>query len=303
MSIPEEVKILIEEEEKILKEVLKSLESQIFTQYSKLDSESRKAKELTSKIVSTRKDEEKQMLASDEAVAHLLQKANREEIKNIKKLIKKPYFARVALEEEINGEIKNIEYKLGFFSNLDCRIIDWRKAPIAKLYYEYNEGDYYEEEIQERERKGKVVLKNKVHIEGSELIRLECSYGVFEKKDSNWIKSTSRYRDSSNRAYNKLPDILSLITKEQFQMITEDAKTAILIQGVAGSGKTTVSLHRLAWLLNENNSKLKETEVLILVIHPILKKYIEDSLPSLEIKNVKVMTFSDFSKKRDKKSS
>jgi DNA helicase-2/ATP-dependent DNA helicase PcrA len=292
MSISEEAKALIDEETEILSSVVQSLEHQAFEQADRLGRETVRARELTAQIVAARRDEDKQMLASDEAVSHSLVKSNSKEIESIEKLIDKPYFARVVLEEEVNGSLKNIEYKLGFASNLDCRIIDWRKAPIARLYYEYNEGDEYLEEIQGRERSGKVVLRNKVHIENARLKRLNCRFGTFVHNGTDWQTAGGRFRDSSDRSYGQLPDILSLITPEQFKMITEDADTAILIQGVAGSGKTTVALHRLAWLLHEDNSDLKPEESLILVLNPTLRQYIKQSLPMLEMSKVNVRTFS-----------
>ncbi len=294
MSISEEAKSLINEETNVLRQVVESLEKQFFEQSNKLGRESIRARELTSQIVAARRNEDKQMLASDEAVAHSLAKSNSKEIESIEKLSEKPYFARVVLEEEVNGNLKNIEYKLGFASNLDCRIIDWRKAPIARLYYEYNEGDEYFEEIQGRERSGKVLLRNKVHIEKGQLKRLDCRHGTFVYNGTEWQTAGGRFRDTSDRSYGQLPDILSLITPEQFKMITEDADTTILIQGVAGSGKTTVALHRLAWLLHEDNSSLKAEDSLIIVLSPTLKQYIKQSLPSLEISNVNVTTFSDW---------
>ena len=234
------------------------------------------------------------MLASDEAVSHALKDQFGSDIKTLAKLIEKPYFARIEVEEEEQGRAKTIEYKIGFAANSDCRIIDWRKAPISKLYYEYREGEDYSELIQGRERQGRVVMRNQLDIEHGALRRITSSQGQFLFVDGQWQKLEQTGK-TLREHYGKLPSILSLITKEQFQLITEDADTAVLIQGIAGSGKTTVALHRLSWLLHEDNSELREKDCVILVLSKSLQAYIKNSLPALQIEETPVHTFQDWS--------
>lgn len=295
-QLSEEEQKIVSEEDQILKDVLLSLENQR-THYGKRSKiESARARDLTSRLVATRRAEDRALMASDEWVSHTLEQKNQNEIKGLDKLIKKPYFARIILEEERpDGTIKEIEYKLGSRANPDCRIIDWRKAPISKLYYEYKEGDEYSEQIQGIERNGTVRLRNSLEIEDSELNRITCRYGNFIKQGDSWIKSNSSRGSLTEKARGELPPILALITAEQFQTITEDAKTAILIQGIAGSGKTTVALHRLAWLLEPENSDLKAEHSLVVVLTLSLKTYIANSLKSLGIEGIIVRTLSEWS--------
>ena len=288
----------IKEEEACLNSVICSLTNQLQHSSDKLQSESKKARELTSEIMSE-KDDDKALLASDEAVAHALSHKKATDITTLEKQLDKPYFARFVLEEESSdGKVKQFEYKLGFSANPDARIIDWRKAPISKLYYDYKEGEEYCEEIQGIEREGVVKLRNSVEIEEQRLIGMSCRYGNFVKdKNNNWMGSESGKVHTSPSRRGTLPDVLSLITKEQFQTITEDAETAILIQGIAGSGKTTVALHRLAWLLHEDNSDLKANRCVVVVLSKILKSYVENFLPSIGVPGVKVLTFHEWTKK------
>lgn len=157
---------LITDEVQTLQNVISSLKNQLDNAEQRIRTEAIRARDLTSQIVAATREEDKAMLASDEAVSHGLWEQKREEIELLTKQIQKPYFARIVLNEEDldSGKEKIIEYKLGFSANTDCRIIDWRKAPISKLYYEYKEGDDYSEEILGRERVGKVVLRNRVDI-------------------------------------------------------------------------------------------------------------------------------------------
>jgi DNA helicase IV len=277
-----------------LKSVLTSLEAQRDQKLERITRESGRARELTASLVNTRRAEDKQLLASDEAVSHALKDKFKLDDEVLTKLIKKPYFARIVLEDESNGDIKELEYKIGAFANPDCRIIDWRKAPISKLYYQYREGEEYSEEIQGMERIGTVALRNRLEISNSQLVSIGCRYGTLSRDGERWLLSATPKARNEKGTYGRLPSIVSLIDPEQFRLITEEAATPVLIQGVAGSGKTAVALHRLSWLLHEGNSDLKINDAIIIVRSPVLKRYIEASLPLLELEEVPVRTHDEW---------
>jgi len=278
-------------EEEILKTTIESLAAQRSAGFGKLSRESERARELTSELVAARREEDKAMLASDEAVSHALKDQKGTELATIEKLLDKPYFARVVLEEEVDSGTKTIEYKLGFAANVDCRIIDWRKAPISKLYYDYKEGDFYAETIQGRERDGRIALRNTVEIERQVLQRVTCRHGTFIRREGAWTRADGG-SGRSGRA-GGLKEILALITSDQFDMITTAATTAILIQGIAGSGKTTVALHRLAWLLHADNSPLVASDCVVIARSRTLQSYISRTLPSLGVEGVAITTFHE----------
>jgi DNA helicase-2/ATP-dependent DNA helicase PcrA len=296
MSISPEERESLSQEEKIFAAVRTSLESQLTRTQARLRTENERARAITSEIMHTRRLEDKALLASDEAVSHGLKDSKREELETLTKQIENPYFARIELEEEQpSGATTHIEYKLGFAANTDCRIIDWRRAPISKLYYEYKEGDEYCEEILGRERMGHVLVRNRIEISKGELDTVENRHGAFvwNPKEACWQRKSGRSkgRRGSDGA---LPEILALITAEQFRSITVDADTAILIQGIAGSGKTTVAMHRLAWLLHKDNSPLQPHEATVVVLSPSLRAYIENSLPAAGLRGVSVRTYHEW---------
>lgn len=296
MSLSDESQQSITEEEAIFKGVAASLRSQLEHAEDKLYEENKRARSLTSQIRETSRAEDKALLASDEAVSHGLKDTKKLEIDRLKKQIKHPYFARIKIEEELdNGKLHTIEYKLGFSANIDLRIIDWRKAPISKLYYEYKEGEEFIEEILDRERVGKILLRNRIEVQNSKLVGIENRYGSFhwDEKTATWRESSGG-RPGAQRKPGQLPEVLSLITPEQFRSITVDANSAILIQGVAGSGKTTVALHRIAWLLHEDNSDLKQDGVLCIVRSPVLRSYIENSLPSVRLAGLAIKAYHEW---------
>jgi len=296
MSLTTQQQESLSAEEAVFSTVTSSIEAQIGRAEQRLFQENQRARALTSEIHETRRVEDKALLASDEGVSHALKDSKREELETLKKQLDNPYFARISLEEEeANGSTKIIEYKLGFAANPDLRIIDWRRAPISKLYYEYKEGDDYLEEILGRERSGRVLLRNRIEVERGGLKTVQNRFGTFHwnAKTATWESGTgSMHRRKSTDSH--LPEILSLITAEQFRSITVDADTAILIQGVAGSGKTTVALHRLAWLLHNDNSPLKSNECVFLMLSPALRRYVENSLPSAGISGVGVRTYHEW---------
>lgn len=290
MALPKEIEEIITTEEAILSGVLAALESQSAKSSQRLRIESVRARELTAEIVALRRDEEKQLLASDEAVAHGLAHQKRAEVDGLDKLIERPYFARLVVEENTPSGPKQFEYRIGEHANTDCRIIDWRHAPIAKLYYEYREGDEYAEEIQGHEREGTVILRHALEVKEGQLRKISCKLGTFVREGDSWVQSKGIALRSDRQG--ALPDVLPLITAEQFRTITEEATSAIFIQGIAGSGKTTVALHRLSWIIK--NGGIDPSECAVIVKSRVLRRYIENSLAELGLNGVKTWSFADW---------
>lgn len=293
MSLTEEdIKKISESEEKDWIDTYAAIEVELERVRVDYKQDEDMARSLTSQIVASTRDEDKAMLASDEAVAHGLTGLRRDESKGLQSLLKQPYFARVVTEED--G--RRIEFKLGTASFPEKRIIDWRKGPISKLYYDYKEGEEFEETIQGREREGEIVLRRSYQGEKDNLFLIETSQGSLVKVDNDWQIGGEQQLLSRKVGHDgHLPSILSLITPEQFELITENPEQSIVIQGIAGSGKTTVALHRLAWLLHENNSPAKAENCLVVMFNRTLKNYVETTLPELEIHDVPIKTYYQWS--------
>ena len=296
-----EAQVIIEEEEQILDNVLTSLQAQQKEATTRMLRQTDEANDLTKSYRSERRDTEKQQMSSDVTVSRKLAMLKTDETKVLEKLLEKPYFARIVLEEEQpNGPSKQLEYKIGNATNLDCRIIDWRKAPISKLYYEYQEGDEYSEIIQSKERNGIILLRNKVEIENGQLKHISCRHGNFIHDNGEW-KAADGAAASARGGYDQLPDILSLITPDQFRTITEEADTAVLLQGIAGSGKTTVALHRLSWLAHQEEAGLTPDNCVVIVRGKVLQRYVETTLRALGVDDIRVRTFRQWTRDQLKK--
>ena len=293
-QLSSEIQSIINEEVSIFETVMTSLHEQQEKLRSRLHISAQNVAELEDDIASLTRDEDKMQFTSNESVGKTLNKKYRKDLVTINKIIKNPYFARIVVEEKLpSGQTKQIEYKMGQHSNPDCSIVDWKHAPLAKLYYEYQQGEEYFEEIQGRERNGIVVLRNKLEVKNGKLIKITCRYGTFVQQDGTW-QEYSRKIGENGASPNGLPNILSLITSEQFKLITEDANSAVLIDGIAGSGKTTVALHRLAWLMEKGNKGVEAKNSLVFVHNKIIKAYINDYLPSLGAENPQITTFTEW---------
>lgn len=297
MALTEEDKQLIEEEEQLLEKTLGSLCRQLpQAQASKLKA-NLAARELTRQVVNEWNDEERQPLVSDEAVAHRVFDIRKNSDKALLELIQEPYFGRVCTKEEDGSEVS---FLIGKKSNIEAGVVDWRNGPIAGLYFNYKQEEEFFEVINQRERSGHIKLRRSYRVENGQLVQIDAPEGMFRKSETGWEKldvedeiAAHRSRGASSKE-KRLPSILSLITKDQFELITSDAERPVIIQGSAGSGKTTVALHRLAWLLHEENSFAKAKNTQVLVMNRSLQIYVSATLPSMGIEGVETSTFNSW---------
>lgn len=299
MELSEEDKKLIEEEEALFYRTIESLCEELPQVRASKISANQAARELTSQMVNEWNPEERQPLVSDEAVAHKITDIRKETDQTLMELIEEPYFGRVVTDEDDGREVA---FLIGKKSNIEAGIVDWRNGPISALYFNYQQGEEFFEEINERERSGRIKLRRSYRVEGGRLVQIDTPDGVFhiDSSGQGWQKLDIDVEIAAHKSRNigssdkKLPNILSLITKDQFEMITTDPDRPVIIQGSAGSGKTTVALHRLAWLLHEGNSYCSPQKTRVLVMNKSLQIYVDSTLPSLGIHDVETSTFNSW---------
>ncbi len=297
MALTEEEKQLIKEEETLLENTLQSLCQQLpLVQASKISANAA-ARELTKQVVNEWNHEERQPLVSDEAVAHRILDIRKNSDKALYELIQEPYFGKVCTKEEDGSEVS---FLIGKKSNIEAGIVDWRNGPIAGLYFNYKQEEEFYEVINQRERSGHIQLRRSYRVENGQLMQIDTPEGVFRRNETSWEKLDVEDEIAAHRSRavgsteKRLPSILSLITKEQFELITSDAERPVIIQGSAGSGKTTVALHRLAWLLHEKNSFAKAENTRVVVMNKSLQIYVSATLPSMGIDGVQASTFNSW---------
>lgn len=238
-----------------------------------------------------------------------------------------PYFGRLVLEE--NDKLR--EVLIGRSTFLDpktnVRIVDWRDAPVSRIYYRYDEGDDYEETFGDRDVEGEVMVRRALTIGQARLRRIGSPQGVFVKKiDGSWRRAGQSavrlaggqgqaMRPESHHAPKKsngklgatdadleredksLSEITALIDPRQFDLITKPTSGLIVIQGGAGSGKTTIGLHRLAYLAFQDPKRFRADKMLVVVFNDALVRYIGRVLPALGVEGVPVMTYERWASK------
>ena len=210
-----------------------------------------------------------------------------------------PYFGIVGINDS-DRKIGAKEYligKQGFVSH-DNRalVVDWRKAPISRFFYDFDPGDEYFETIQGREREGVITRRDTVEIAKRSLRRMECGDDLYELGNGGWVKNAKQFHTTSDtKAANqdhRMVDIVSLISPDQFHMITAEATDGCtLITGGAGSGKTVVSLHRLSCLQFNDPDRFSPDRCLVLMFNKVLRNYVRQTSADL-LGSTRVDTFS-----------
>lgn len=203
-----------------------------------------------------------------------------------------PYFGRLDFEEQGGSRLPLYIGKVGVGGDsAQPIVIDWR-APVASLFYSFTGGDSATYEAPEGLIEGLVYLKRNVVIRKQILERVVDTYNA-EAEGPAVSDEFLLYRLGENKD-NKLRDIVSTIQAEQDQIIRAGKNTALIIQGVAGSGKTTVALHRLAYLLYQYKEQISAEKMIIFAPNRMFINYISEVLPELGVGDIQQNTFSDW---------
>ena len=207
-------------------------------------------------------------------------------LKNLEKSLKNPYFARVDFRVE-NDELKQIYIgKNGISENGSTVVTDWR-APISSLYYDSEKGQSsYKSPT--GIINGNLELKRQYEIENAELLN------YFDVDLVSKDELLQKYLNTNNDA--RLKSIVATIQKEQNDVIRRPLDSNLIIQGVAGSGKTTVALHRIAYLVYNYMNNIKQNQYMVIGPNPVFIKYIQSVLPDLDVSGVTQCTFESFAK-------
>ena len=203
------------------------------------------------------------------------------------KALKKPYFARIDFREK--GSEKDEQFYIGKTSILKDNeftplVVDWR-APVSNLYYEGRLGTTtYESEGEMYE--GELLLKRQITIEDGHLVNI---IDVDITTNDAFLQASLEAS-----ADQRLKDIASTIQAEQNRVIRASMRRPLIVQGAAGSGKTTIALHRIAYFIYTYEKSFNPENFLIIAPNRLFINYISEVLPELGVEKVKQTTYIDF---------
>ncbi|WP_309889278.1 ATP-binding domain-containing protein [Archangium sp.] len=307
-ELPEDARAIIAEEEALLGRVLASLEA---ARHRSTDRK-QESRGLTAQLQVLR-DEAATAPVAD--LPHLLHQMNqvralleRQEGTALPE-VQAPYFAHLRL----HGVTGIRDYLLGRTSfadvSADVRIIDWRFAPVARVFYRYGEGDAYEEWFGERLSEGTVEVRRLVVIERGVLTRIQVGTRVLARTpEGPWrlvgSGPSSQLAGGTGTAVRPgslgvgqgaarregALDVTALLDAEQFEAVSVNADQPLLVLGSAGSGKTTVALHRLAKIAFDDHARYPESRMKVIVPEEGLARLSRRLLAPLGLGKVSVET-------------
>jgi len=218
-----------------------------------------------------------------------------------------PYFAHMRLR---SGE-RERDVLLGYRTFIDAKhgvtVVDWREAPIAQVFFNYREGDAYEEEYPGRLSEGVLDVRRVLTFDDGQLVQIMTPEGTLQRPraSSIWTRerpghlpelSGGEGGDPVKRIIGtglsgrRLPVVSSLLDPKQYDALTRDPDQPLLILGGAGCGKTTVALHRLAYLAYQDKANFQPRSMIVLVPEEGLVRLTRSLLHELGLGEVQVST-------------
>ena len=226
-----------------------------------------------------------------------LMKKNQKEILKLHESKKSPYFGRLDFEDEYDKDTIYIG-KRGIDNDGDIVVVDWR-TDLGKLYNAYQgvESSFYLNDDPNREVK--IHRKRGIKIEDSKVTNVvDIGKSVIAENEQG---ETVKYMDdfleeilTNTSEGHQLRDIVSSIQAEQDSIVRLPLNQSIIVQGAAGSGKSTIALHRISYLLYQFHETLKPDKVLVLAPNEMFLSYIKEIVPELDVEGIEQRTFYDW---------
>lgn len=200
--------------------------------------------------------------------------------KRLTKILAIPYFGRIDfLEKKENSKVMPTYIGIHTFYDPESRatlIHDWR-APVSSMFYDHELGEAGYRSPS-GEIKGEISLKRQYRIRGSKM--------EFMIESALTVHDDILQKELSSNADDKMKNIVATIQREQNRIIRNEDIRTLIIQGVAGSGKTSIALHRIAYLLYTFRDSISSKDILIVSPNKVFSDYISNVLPELGEKTV-----------------
>ncbi|MEQ7094131.1 UvrD-helicase domain-containing protein [Enterococcus gallinarum] len=263
-------------ENSYLADVTKKIITQIQELETTVDTNEQAYKEIKKYTVDYKNELDKYEVYNHQQNLSFIDKRNTFETNRIAKLSylqETPYFSRIDFQFDGEEEAEKFYIgRYGFVDNYGQQLVyDWR-APISSLYYDFPLGSAYYESMGKKFT-GSLQLKRQFDIKNGTIRFLVDSNDALN--DDFLINELSKHTTK------EMKTIIHTIQKEQNEVIRDSKTRNLLIQGVAGSGKTSIALHRIAYLLYQKRAELAASEMLILSPNEVFSDYISTVLPEL----------------------
>ncbi|WP_312095611.1 RNA polymerase recycling motor HelD [Niallia sp.] len=209
------------------------------------------------------------------------------ELNILKRILDAPYFARI--DYQMKGKSQKDVYYLGKTSLFEKDtqkpiIVDWR-SPIANVYYDGRLGEVAYE-VNEETIEGYLSLKRQFKIEKGNLLHYQ---------DIDLTTTDELLQQSlAGKADQRLTEIISTIQAEQNEIIRADLNRPIIVQGAAGSGKTTIALHRISYFIYNYARYFQPEQLMIIAPNNMFIGYIAEALPDLGVEKIRQTTYLDY---------
>ena len=217
---------------------------------------------------------------------NVAQSVDAEKLASIGVLLRQPYFAKVVLQFKEGQEPKELYIGTAGVSDESYRrlVVDWR-SPVAEVYYNQDNG------ATSYQANGRTIDVD---------LKLRRQFDIHEDTLNAYFDTTVAIQDAmllaslSKRRTAQMQAITATIQKEQNQVIRHEDVPALLVNGIAGSGKTSVLMQRIAYLFYQQRDELDPSQVFLITPNPVFQHYIENVLPDLGERNPESLTWSEF---------
>lgn len=214
------------------------------------------------------------------------QEATADKLARCRLLLRQPYFAKVCLQFKPGQPAKELYIGAAGISddNYKRLVVDWR-SPVAETYYNQSDGatSYV---ANGRTIHVNLACRRQFDIEADTLhAYFDTTVAI---QDALLLESLSHQRTAQMKA------ITATIQREQNEVVRHEDVPALLVAGIAGSGKTSVLLQRIAYLFYQNRTELDPSEVFLITPNPIFRTYIENVLPDMGERNPETLTWAEF---------
>lgn len=218
----------------------------------------------------------------------------RQQIDGFKHFFTEPYFARMDLEDDKDGYNS---YYIGKKGDEGLEIVDWR-APLARKYYQKSQIKFSINDFNY-----KLILRRAIRARDGKILDIQNEYlclSDYLTKEEIGGRDESVIFDpflkdilNSRKEKQEICDIIETIQEKQYSIITAPERANFIVQGVAGSGKTMIMLHRLSYLMY-NNEDIKPSNVLLITPSDSFNAFIDELSQTLELEKVKTTTLDGY---------